>query len=354
MSKKLVKYIINTCVDAEDIIASTLFDYGIEGVEIDDKVGLSEKELKEQYVDIPMELTDDGKAKVIFYVEIVSDENEKCKKVNIDNKILDNSYNNNIYNQYTEDEIEKIVNNILNDLDIYKKNLDMGSLIIEKEDLTGFDYMNKWKEYFKKIYIDDICIMPSFEKPDENDKNKIIINIDPKGAFGTGNHQTTKLCIEEIVRQIKNNNIENMLDIGCGSGILGIVAKKMGVKNILSIDVDENIKDTIYENIDINGINKKDFEYIIGNIITDDNIKEKVGKEKYDIITANILAPVIISLITDGEIDKYMKKGSVLITSGILDKYEKDVVDAIKRNKNLELIDVKYKDEWVNVNIRKK
>lgn len=371
MSKRLIKYSINTRVDAEDIIASTLFDYGIEGVEIEDKVGLTAEELEKQFVDIPLVEKDDGDATINFYVEVVDNENEKnvnkeanakCTNNNHENQnsnvdfnspYVDNSYKNTIYKQFTAKEIDILINDVLNELQLYKDTVDLGSLEIKKKDISDFDYMNKWKENFKKIYIDNLCIRPSFEELDDNDKDKIIINIDPKAAFGTGNHQTTRLCIEALDRFIKEMKVESLLDVGCGSGILGIIAKKLGVNEVLSIDVDDTIRATIEENVEMNQIKKEDFKFVVGNIIDDKKIKDIAGYEKYDIICANILAPVIIALITVGAIDKHMKKGGVLITSGILDKYENDIKEAIDRNPRLSLIDIKKKDEWLNFNIRK-
>lgn len=353
MDKKLIKYMINTIVDAEDIVASVLFDHGIEGCEIEDNVSLTKEELDKQYVDIPLEKEKSDKAKVCFYASIYKSENDKeCDKT-IDfsgDKNIDSSYMPSNANRWTEDEISTILLEVTRELHEYEENMYMGSLIIEYVDMTGFDYMNKWKEYFHKIYIDDICIKPSFEKLDDSDKDKVIVNIDPKAAFGTGNHPTTRLCIKAISKYKKERDIKSLLDIGCGSGILGIVGKKIGIDDVVSVDVDDSIEKTILENIEMNDIDKKDFPIYYGNVIDDMDLQKKLGYEKYDIIVANILAPVIKSLIVNGKIYRLLKKGGVLVTSGIMKDKKDMIIDVIKGDDKLRLLDIYEEDEWVNIN----
>ena len=357
------KITINTNVEAADIVASVLFDNNIVGAEIEDNQNLTEDELKKMYVDIPKLNIDDGKSKVSFYVSIGEKSDKDFSKV--DNNLVDNSYMRSNDNIFTKEEFEAIFEKIKEDLEDYKSFMDMGSLDIEEEDLDDEIFLNKWKENFKSLEIDDINILPNWEKAKEG---KINIFIEPGNAFGTGQHATTKLCVRAIDEIVKSNRVNNFLDIGTGSGILSIIANKLGVKNIVAIDIDENCEFNILDNLKLNNINsfykiddnfnldilnKYDLVYGFGNIITDDELKKKIKLAKYDIVVANILAPVLISLIEVGKISDYINDNGYLILSGIIKEKEEDVISCFKRAKCFKNINSYYEDDWVLISCEK-
>ena len=355
---KWKKITINTLVEAADIVASVLFDNGIVGAEIEDNQNLTTEELKKMYVDIPKLNVDDGKSKVSFYVSI----GEKVNKDYEDNNLVDSSYMVSNDNIFTESEFENILSSIKDELEDYKFFMDMGTLVFEEEILDDKDFLTKWKENFKSIKIDNINILPSWEK--QYSEDDINIFIEPGNAFGTGQHETTRLCALALKDIIKNGDINSFLDIGAGSGILSLIAYKLGAKKVYAIDIDENCEFNLLENLKLNRINsyKKitsenskineyndKFVYGFGNIITDDWLKNSLRLEKYDIIVANILAPVIISLIEKADIASYLNDGGYLVLSGIIKEKENDVRDALMKNSNIKDIKVNSEGEWVSI-----
>ena len=197
-------------------------------------------------------------------------------------------------------------------------------------------------------YVDDILIKPSWEKLKEEDKDKLLIQIDPGTAFGTGMHETTQLCIRQLKKYVTSET--ELLDVGTGSGILSIIALKMGAKHAVGTDLDPCAVPAVEENKEVNGIAPESFDMMIGNIIDDKEVQDKVGYECYDIVVANILADVLVPLTP--VIVNQMKPGAVYITSGIIDDKEQTVVDAVKAA-GLEILEVTYQGEWVSVTARK-
>ena len=357
------KITINTNVEAADIVASVLFDNNIVGAEIEDNQNLTDDELKKMYVDIPKINVDDGKSKVSFYVSI--GEKELYKYNETDKNFVDNSYMRSNDNIFTKEEFDTIFENIKIELDDYKSFMDMGSLEIEEEDLDDEKFLNKWKENFKSLEIDNINILPNWEKAKEG---KINIFIEPGNAFGTGQHATTKLCVRAIDDIIKSNQANSFLDIGTGSGILSIIANKLGINKVVAIDIDENCEFNILDNLKLNSINSfckignkfsieefnnKSFVYGFGNIITDEELKQKLKLIKYDIVVANILAPVLISLIEVGNIAEYINDGGHLILSGIIKEKEEDVIKSLKSVNCFNDIKSFYEDDWVMISCKK-
>ena len=210
------------------------------------------------------------------------------------------------------------------------------------------DWINNWKQYFHQFYVDDILIKPSWEEVKPEDREKLLIQIDPGTAFGTGMHETTQLCIRQIKKYVTPETV--LLDVGCGSGILSIVALKLGAKSAVGTDLDPCAITATEENTEVNGISKNQFEVMIGNIIDDKEIQDRVGYEKYDIVVANILADVLVPLTP--VIVNQMKVGGLYITSGIIDDKEETVVEAVKAA-GLEVLEVTYQGEWVSVTARK-
>jgi len=312
------RFTVKTKTEAEDIVISTLAEVGIEGVEIQDKQPLTEEDKAQMFVDImPEGPADDGVAYLNFYLEEDADK-------------------------------EAILKDVREALDDLKNFMDIGEATIEESQTEDKDWINNWKQYFHQFYVDDILIVPSWEEVKAEDKDKMILHIDPGTAFGTGMHETTQLVIRQLKKYVTPDT--EMLDVGTGSGILGIVALKLGAKHVLGTDLDPCAVPAVAENKDANQIVDETFDMVIGNIIDDKAIQDQAGYEKYDIVTANILADVLIPLTP--VIVNQMKKGAYYITSGILDVKEEVVVEAVKAA-GLTVVEVTHQGEWVSVTARK-
>ena len=326
---KWKKFRIKTRTEAEDIIISTLYDIGLEGAQIEDNVPLTALEKEQMFVDIlPQMAEDDGTAYLSFFVEETEDGglllNGEPKK---------------------EEDILKAVKE---ELDGLRDFMDIGEGSIAVDETEDIDWINNWKQYFKQFYVDDILIIPSWEEVKEEDKDRMIIHIDPGTAFGTGMHETTQLCIRQLKKYVTEDT--EMLDVGTGSGILSIVALKLGAKHAVGTDLDPCAVPAVEENKEANEIPVQDFDMMIGNIIDDKEVQDAVGYEKYDIVAANILADVLVPLTP--VIVNQMKKGGIYITSGIIDQKEETVVKTVK-DAGLEVLEVTYQGEWVSVTARK-
>ena len=326
---KWKKFKIKTKTEAEDIIISTLYDIGLEGAQIEDNVPLTALEKEQMFVDIlPQMAEDDGTAYLSFFVE---ETEEGGLLLNGESK--------------TEEDILKAVKE---ELDGLRDFMDIGEGSIAVDETEDIDWINNWKQYFKQFYVDDILIIPSWEEVKEEDKDRMIIHIDPGTAFGTGMHETTQLCIRQLKKYVTEDT--EMLDVGTGSGILSIVALKLGAKHAVGTDLDPCAVPAVEENKEANEIPVQDFDMMIGNIIDDKDVQDAVGYEKYDIVAANILADVLVPLTP--VIVNQMKKGGIYITSGIIDQKEETVVKAVK-DAGLEILEVIYQGEWVSVTARK-
>lgn len=326
---KWKKFRIKTKTEAEDIIISTLYDIGLEGAQIEDNVPLTPLEKEQMFVDIlPQMQEDDGIAYLSFFVEETED-----------GELLMNG-------EITKE--EEILNAVKTELDGLRDFMDIGEGSIAIDETEDIDWINNWKQYFKQFYVDDILIIPSWEEVKEEDKDRMIIHIDPGTAFGTGMHETTQLCICQLKKFVKEDT--ELLDVGTGSGILSIVALKLGAKHAVGTDLDPCAVPAVEENKEVNEIPAQDFDMMIGNIIDDKEVQDKVGYEKYDIVVANILADVLVPLTP--VIVNQMKKGGIYITSGIIDNKEETVVKAVKAA-GLEVLEVTYQGEWVSVTARK-
>ena len=315
------KYTLTTTTEAEDLISSMMMDAGIEGIEIEDKIPLSEKDKSQMFVDIlPEGPADDGVAKISFYLEPDQDNVEMLAAV-----------------QRGLDEIRSW-------------GVDVGAATIEASQTEDKDWINNWKQYFHQFYVDDILIKPSWEELKEEDKDKLLIQIDPGTAFGTGKHETTQLCIRQLEKYVKPG--VKVLDLGTGSGILGIAALKLGAEYVFGTDLDENAITAVHENLAANDIPEEKFGVIQGNIIDDKATQDAAGYECYDIVVANILADIIIMI--QKQVPFHLKKGGIFISSGIIDMKEQAVREALEANDAFEIIEVTRQGEWVSFTARKK
>lgn len=312
------KFRIKTTTEAEDIVSSSLMELGIQGVELEDKIPLTQSDKEQMFVDIMPEIdVDDGVAYISFYLE-------------------------------EEEDKEAVLNAVRKELADIGTYVNVGDATIEESQTEDVDWVNNWKQYFHQFTIDDVLIIPSWEDVQPEDEDKMIIHIDPGTAFGTGMHETTQLCIRQIKKYVTPDTV--ILDVGCGSGILGMLALKFGAKYSVGTDLDPYAIDATHENMEVNGISKDQYEVMIGNIIDNKEIQDKVGYEKYDIVAANILADVLVPLTP--VILSQLKPGGIYITSGIIDDKEQTVVDAVEKA-GLTVLEVHHQGEWVSVTARK-
>lgn len=313
------KFRLKTLAAAEDVVISALADAGVEGVEIEDKVPLTEEEKQQMFVDIlPDGPADDGIAYLSFYLE-------------------------------EDEDKEAVLTRVREELEELRSFMDIGPCTLEESQTEDKDWINNWKQYFHQFYVDDILIIPSWEEVKEEDKDKMIIHIDPGTAFGTGMHETTQLCMRQLKKFVTEET--QLLDVGTGSGILSIAALKLGAKHAVGTDLDPCAITATKENLEANDIPEGSMDVMIGNIIDAKSVQDAVGYEKYDIVVANILADVLIPLTP--VILHQMKSGGIYITSGIIDEKENDVVEAVKAA-GLEIVEVTHQNDWVSVTARKK
>lgn len=326
---KWKKFKIETITEAEDIIISTLYDIGLEGAQIEDKVPLTESEKEQMFVDIlPEGPADDGIAYLSFFVE--ETENGRV-----------------IFNE-EETDTSVILEKVQEELEALRSFMDIGKGSITVDETEDVDWINNWKQYFHQFYIDDLLVIPSWEEVKEEDKGKKILHIDPGTAFGTGMHETTQLCIRQLKKYI--TPATRLLDVGTGSGILSIISLMYGIQEAKGTDLDPCAVDAVKDNMEANGIAPDKFELTIGNIITDKSVQDKMGYDCYDIVVANILADVLVPLTP--VIVPHLKQGGIYITSGIIDDKEQTVVEAVKAA-GLEVLEITYQGEWVSVTARK-
>ena len=326
---KWTKFRIKTITEAEDIIISTLYDIGLEGAQIEDKVPLTAWEKEQMFVDIaPVAGEDDG----IAYLSFFEEEKE-------DGSLILNG------EPTDADAVLKQVKQELEDLRMF---MDIGEGSVSVDETEDIDWINNWKKFFHQFYIDDLLVIPSWEEVKEEDRDKKILHIDPGTAFGTGMHDTTQLCIRQIKKFLTPET--TLLDVGSGSGILAILALMYGARKAVGTDLDPCAVEAVRQNMEANGIRQEDFTMMIGNIITEKEVQDKVGYLCYDIVVANILANVLVELTP--VIVEQLKPGGIYITSGIIEDKEECVAEAV-RAAGLEIIEVTRQGEWVSITARK-
>ena len=317
---KWKKYTIETTTAAEDFMSSMLMDLGIEGIEIEDNIPLTKEDQADMFIDFLPELPpDEGKSHVSFYIEDDgTDQSEILKKVKIG-------------------------------LEELRDTVDVGSGMILSSETEDLDWINNWKKFFSLFTIENILIKPTWEDVKPEDKDKFMIEIDPGISFGTGRHETTQLCIRQLIKYIKDGH-PKVLDVGCGSGILSIVALKLGASEVVGTDLDADCMISTHENMKVNHLDEKLGTFYVGNLIDDVDLQKQVGTEEYDIVVANILADVIIPMAP--VIPDRLRKGGYFITSGIIDFKEDEVRDAIEKT-GLKVIEINHQGEWVNITAQK-
>lgn len=312
------RFTIETITEAEDLVAATLAEAGVQGVEIQDKKPLTKQECQQMFVDlVPEGPKDDGIAYLSFYL----DEKEDTQ------------------------EILGRVQQALQELQMFT---DIGMARITSSQTEDKDWINNWKKYFHQFYVDDILIVPSWEQPQEERPGTMLLRMDPGTAFGTGMHETTQLCIRQLKKYLRAGM--RMLDVGTGSGILGIVGYKLGATSVMGTDLDPCAASAVRENLLANGLEEAGFEMVLGNILTEAEVQKRAAREPFDLVTANILADVLVPLSLVAA--RYLKPGGLYITSGILDQKEEEVRQAVERS-GMEVIETTAQGEWVSLTARK-
>ena len=326
---KWKKFKVKTVTDAEDIIISTLYDIGLEGAQIEDKIPLTPLEKEQMFVDIlPETQEDDGIAWLSFFVEEKEDGSLE------------------VLGEKTNE--TAVLESVRRELEDLRQFCEIGEGSVTVEETEDLDWINNWKQYFHQFYIDDILVIPSWEEVETKGEGRLVLHIDPGTAFGTGLHETTQLCIRQLRKYVTPG--ARILDVGTGSGILAILALMFGAGHAVGTDLDECAVDAVAQNCRANGIAPEQFEMMIGNLITDKVIQDRVGCGCYDIVAANILADVLVPLTP--VICGQLKKGGIYITSGIIDDKEETVLEAVKAA-GLKVLEVTYQGEWVSVTAQK-
>ena len=319
---KWKKYTLKTTTEAEDFVSSMLNDLGVEGVLIEDYVPLSMEDKEALFIDFLPELPpDDGTAWVSFFFDADMPQTEQ----------------------------EELLEKVKEEFEKLRAFLNPGEGTLMTEETEDVDWLHNWKQYFKSFAIDDIFIKPTWEETPIEGDYRCVIEIDPGTSFGTGKHETTQLCIRQLRKYIKPESA--VLDVGCGSGILSLVSMRLGASVVNGTDIDPICMEAVRENMQVNHLEEQMGSFYHGNLISDEELQEKVGKECYDIVVANILADIIIPLTP--VIPDRLKSGGIYITSGIIDFKEDSVKEAIE-NAGLEILEVTYQGEWVSITARKK
>lgn len=222
-----------------------------------------------------------------------------------------------------------------------------GRLEYEFKNVCEEDWANNWKQYFKPLCVGDkLLIKPSWEETPEND-SRIILEIDPASSFGTGQHNTTQLCLELLEKNINGN--EKVLDLGCGSGILSIAAILLGADYCTAVDIDQNSVKIAKENAEKNNIPEEKYTAYCGNVITDAELVKNIGNG-YKIVVANIVADVLIGM--SDLFSDFLTDDGILIMSGIIVERKDEVIEAVE-NQGFKVISVAEKDGWAAVSMKK-
>jgi ribosomal protein L11 methyltransferase len=312
---------IYTTTEGIEPVSAVLLDTGVTGIQVED-----DKELKQylqtsseywDYVDEELLNKPEGETKIIVYVS-------------------DNPYG------------EEILHNIRGAIEGLKSTdtgLDLGRLAIETtSSLNDEEWLNKWKDFYKPFCVGNrIFVKPVWEDIEAPD-GRVTFNINPGHVFGTGLHQTTQLCMLQLEKYINEESV--VADLGCGSGILSVVALLLGAKSAFAVDIDANAIKTAYENAELSGVDKSKYYVTSGNVISDVKLQDEIGYGKYDVVVANIIADVICAI--SPTVPKMLKDNGVFIASGIIKDRLEDVYEAMKQA-GLKVTDTSIKDEWVSV-----
>ena len=309
------KFTLKTRSEVEDIVISTLADVGIEGVEIQDKQPLTESDKQQMFVDIMPDIPDDdGIAYLNFYLDVDEDK-------------------------------EKVLADVRAALAEMQEFLDLGECTITESETEDKDWINNWKQYFKPFPVGEkLYIRPSWEH-DEPEAGRTVLEIDPESSFGTGQHHTTRLCLELMESEAAGSK---MLDMGCGSGILFIGGMLLGAKEVFAVDIEENAVRIAKKNAAENHLPEEKYTVRCGNVLSDEALRAEIGSG-YDLITANIVADVLKAMAP--LFPQFLKKTGTLIISGIIVERKDEVIAAMEAQ-GFVVTDCREKEGWAAVKLK--
>lgn len=312
---KWTEVLIKVDPQAVEAVTDILYGLGAQGVAIDEPVDverLREDELYWDYIDEKLLENDTEETKIMAYFS--EEETNLPEKIAVIR--------------------EKIRN-------LTEFGLSIGSGTVELSNVNQEDWESAWKQYFKPVHVTDrIVVKPEWEEysPQEGE---IVIEIDPGMAFGTGTHETTSMCINQIEKNLKAG--DRVIDIGSGSGILSMASVLLGAEKATGVDLDPVAVRVALENVELNNLQDK-IEILHGNL-TD------VIREKADIVVANIMADIILILLED--VREFIKDDGLFISSGIIQE-KRAAVEARLLEKNFSIVEVETKGEWCAITAQKK
>lgn len=315
-----IRLSVDTSSEGIEIVCAALNDIGFEQLEIVDDLDSIRADLKDSaefwdYVDENSLVKNGGQTCVCAY--FVPDEESDARILAAKERM-----------------------GVLKEMDL---GLDLGSLEIHQETIREEDWRNNWRQFYKPLEIGErLMVVPDWERESAEDNERVKLYLEPGLVFGTGEHQTTQLCLEALEKTIEQD--DTVLDVGSGSGILSITALLLGAKSARAVDIDQSAKRIAYENADLNQIDKSKYDVLIGNALSDEDIQKTIENDSYDLIVANIVADVIINLAPLAQ--KWIREGGTFISSGIIDEREKEVETAIVAA-GFAIISRSEKDDWV-------
>jgi ribosomal protein L11 methyltransferase len=315
---KWMKFTIDTTEEAEDLVTATLSELGIDAVEIEDLMPVDDSEregghFEELQPDLP---EDDGSSRINFYLE-------------------------------EGQEYSELLSELGNELEKLRNIVDLGKGEIRISETEDTDWRDNWKSFFHSVEIENVLIKPTWEAV-ETKEDQIVVEIDPGVAFGTGKHETTQLCIRQMQKYLKDG--DEVFDVGCGSGILSIIALKMGAAHTVGTDIDDDCIASTAANFEVNHLEQSLGDFYVGNLTDDKALQDQVGYDKYDVIVSNILADIIIGMAE--QLKNALKPGGYLITSGIINFKEEEVKAALEAA-GLRVVEINVQGEWVNITATK-